>query len=223
MSNEISALQAQLLREFIAEFRSDFFLSGGVALSWGYLHHRLSNDLDFFARTVVNLDAVESGWTRHLEQLGMQCETTERSETFRRFQIHGNGDTTLIDLVSGDPPGVAELELRDGIPIDSLLDIAVNKVLALNREEIKDYVDLFLILQGETFDIFELLERSKRKSADAESDWFPLEVADLLVHADALPNFGKLRLLISLDRTEMNARLEAEARKIFDRFRPGSS
>jgi predicted nucleotidyltransferase component of viral defense system len=36
----------------------DYYLSGGTALSEYYLHHRLSEDLDFFSMHEVDLPAI---------------------------------------------------------------------------------------------------------------------------------------------------------------------
>jgi hypothetical protein len=219
--SEFSPLQEQLLLKFFVEFREDgFFLSGGSALSWGYLHHRLSEDLDFFCRAELDLAAVETRWLACLHQSGFRGEITRAGPTFRRFSISNGVETTIVDLVTGDPPGVDSLLLLGEIPVDSLLDLAVNKVTALNREEIKDFVDLYLIFETFGLNIFELLERAKVKTADADSDWFALEIAELLTHARRLPHFDRLFLLRPVDREAMIVRLADEGRKVYRFYQP---
>ena len=48
--------QSQILNTLATDsnFSKNFYLSGGTALAEFYLHHRLSEDLDFFSETEID-------------------------------------------------------------------------------------------------------------------------------------------------------------------------
>lgn len=58
MAKKILSSQQQLLLDLISEQKditNNFYLSGGTALAEYYLHHRLSEDLDFFTFEEVGI------------------------------------------------------------------------------------------------------------------------------------------------------------------------
>ena len=59
--NQLYPFQELVLRELTA-VDSGFYLSGGTALSRGYLDHRFSDDLDFFVDD--NPQAIPEGYSR---------------------------------------------------------------------------------------------------------------------------------------------------------------
>lgn len=221
MDSVLYPLQKQILELLFQdpEFAGDFFLSGGCALSWGYLGHRRSEDLDFFSRGEPDLEQLDKKLERILSPHGMELKRLMTGPTFRRYQVSGPTESTLLDLVTQDPAKVAEPHLKGEIRLDSLVDIAVNKVMALEREEIKDSVDLYLLLKEQNFDIFDLMEKAKKKTMNAESPGYPNHVARLLMSAGKLPNFNKLRLLKPVDQKEMIEFLKGQAGLIYEQYR----
>lgn len=221
MDKVLSPLQEKILALLSAEteFSSEFFLSGGSALSWGYLKHRMSEDLDFFSRGEPDLDKIDQLLHRVLSPQGMALKQIRSGPAFRRYQVITATETTLLDLVTHDQSEIEHLVVRGAVTLDSLTDIAVNKLIALEREEIKDSVDLYLLLRDHDFDIFELMEMAKKKSMDAENADYPLQVARLLMSAGQLPNFAKLRLLKPIDQGEMDRFLKGQAAMIYEQYR----
>ncbi|MFP4031752.1 MAG: nucleotidyl transferase AbiEii/AbiGii toxin family protein, partial [Desulfococcaceae bacterium] len=56
----LTGWQKRFLREFIrSDLRETFRLAGGTALSAFYLHHRHSEDLDFFSGESVPMEALD--------------------------------------------------------------------------------------------------------------------------------------------------------------------
>ena len=65
---ELTFLQKRVLEELTkSPLKEKFYWSGGTALSVFYLHHRQSNDLDFFSDTSFTYDQV-IGFIRNLKQ-----------------------------------------------------------------------------------------------------------------------------------------------------------
>lgn len=130
----------------------DFYLTGGTALSRAYLHHRYSDDLDFFANGVLNFKQQVNAVIRELKDSGLQFETTVADEGFARIFIFAGECSLKIDFVNDVP-------FRSGIPFDTpifsrtdnILNILSNKLTALGRYELKDVVDIVFISGTVTF------------------------------------------------------------------------
>ena len=65
----------RLQREFLSRFFSQpsgqaFYLTGGVALSEFYLHHRLSQDLDLFTQSPQAFEASENDLVAAAREIG---------------------------------------------------------------------------------------------------------------------------------------------------------
>lgn len=127
---------------------AQFYLSGGTALAGYYLNHRESDDLDFFCREPFDMTFVHS----FVEQIkGTLSATTVRFEKLydRNQFFFAMADGELKVEFSLYPFNqLEEPVVRDGLRIDSLQDIAANKLIALmDRFDPKDFVDLFFLLQ----------------------------------------------------------------------------
>ncbi len=157
--------------------RQHFYFSGGTALSAFYLNHRYSEDLDFFSKekfdNQVIFTLMEEWSRRH------HFHTQSRMfEVVYKFDLVFPHDTPLKVDFSYYPykqlePGTTV----ESVKIDSLLDIAVNKVVTVSqRTEVKDFVDLYFLLQK--FSIWDLLQGAKVK--------FGLDIEPFLLAADFL-------------------------------------
>ena len=82
--NQLYPFQDQVLHD-LAAIETGFHLTGGTALSRGYLNHRFSDDLDLF----VNDDANFQLWADRCIQAfsqsaGWSCQVTQREERYVR-------------------------------------------------------------------------------------------------------------------------------------------
>ena len=133
---------------------STFLLSGGTALAAFHLFHRLSDDLDFFSMEKVDELRVHRFIDDVSGSIGVQSNDHRRVFDRSIFQLT-LADESLLKLEFTHYP-YASLDAPvsvDGVRIDSLRDIAANKLAALlDRFEPKDYYDLYFILrqQGRT-------------------------------------------------------------------------
>lgn len=129
-------------------FRSSFYFTGGTALSGFYLSHRYSDDLDFFSQkkfdNQVILTLVEEWSKKH--KFSLQARFIEVVYIFNL--LFSNKTNLKVDFSYYPYKRLEKGIVVDSLEIDSLLDIAVNKMLTISqRTEVKDFVDLYFLLQ----------------------------------------------------------------------------
>lgn len=175
--------QITLLRLFFeSAFAKTFFLTGGTALSAFYLAHRESQDLDFFSlepfdtlvlRTIMQelADKTQSTMVMHI-----------RSQTYNEVYLENkkSGWMQKIDIVQEQPKHFGELIRVDGIMVDSLINIATNKILAVfGRLEPKDYIDLFAIFTMTELSFDEMFDLAKQKDTGLSEFYFANAILDV--------------------------------------------
>lgn len=131
--------------------RKNFYFTGGTALSLYYLKHRFSVDLDFFSEQAFDGQLIierVSAWAKNLKFM----PELRNVEDLYTFWFHfENGSKLKVDF-SRYPYGLIDKPMeKDGILIDSKLDIGSNKIAAIvQRSEVKDFVDLYFLLKEYT-------------------------------------------------------------------------
>src|SRR3990167_10234163 len=133
--------------------RDTFYFTGGTALSEVYLQHRESIDLDFFTEHTYDAQNILSRLKRWAQDLDYSIETRYIEPTHIYFLKFQTGDTLKIDFVHYPYKQLSHPSFYDDtLKVDSKLDIATNKLLTITqRTEVKDFVDLFFLLQEYTF------------------------------------------------------------------------
>ena len=143
-----SPVQRDVLLQLISypAIENDFFLTGGTALSAFYLHHRVSNDLDFFTLASADLSEIDF-WVRTMWP--QRSAKIKESPNFLSCLI----DETKVDFVI-DP--LANKEKRErvhfenghSLSLDTMANISSNKLSTLvSRVEPKDFLDFYFILK----------------------------------------------------------------------------
>lgn len=160
-------------RRFLDAFFRDsdesepFYLTGGTALAGFYLHHRYSDDLDFFTRSEEAVSDVDSRVVRAAASAGLAVERVERRPGFSQFFLGGDPIVAhrlvKIDVAADPEPYPAAPERFARVLVDALLAIAVNKVAIVTRDDAKDYVDLYLILTETPYRLTDLIPLAKEK------------------------------------------------------------
>jgi predicted nucleotidyltransferase component of viral defense system len=122
----------------------NFFMTGGTTLSVFYLHHRTSEDLDFFSTQFRDLGTIDSSLKRIFKK---DLSLIQSSSDFFSYLIRGTKVDIVFDplssLESRPPVG---LQTGRQILIDTLDNIASNKLSAVvSRSEAKDLIDLYFI------------------------------------------------------------------------------
>lgn len=157
--------------------RNNFYFTGGTALSAVYLHHRYSDDLDFFTPKTLDTKPIAD----FLRELARRYSFTYRTQTFGHAlfcTLHFPGGKPLkVDFSTYPYQQLEKEKISIGIKIDSLLDIAVNKLSLLSqRIEVKDFVDLYFLLHK--FSLWDLIEGVRVK--------FNMEIEPFLLASDFL-------------------------------------
>lgn len=165
----LTAMQKKTL-QCIAEsnLSKQFYFTGGTALASTYLHHRKSEDLDFFSEQEFDTQQI----TSTLKNLQPKLRFTSYD-----FQQSFNRNIYMLRFTQGDflkleftffPFHQIEKPLRKGgLLTDSILDIATNKLFTIAQNPRgRDYFDLYCIIQKYHFTLENL-----RKLAKQKFDW----------------------------------------------------
>ncbi|MEK7186277.1 MAG: nucleotidyl transferase AbiEii/AbiGii toxin family protein [Patescibacteria group bacterium] len=136
---------------------TNFYFTGGTALSAFYLQHRYSEDLDFFSEKNIDTETIFT-FFQDLSRQHSFTFTSEFQEVVYIFLLKFNNTTTLkVDFGYYPYKQIEKPNELNGIKTDSLTDIAVNKFLTITqRNTVKDFVDLYFLL--EKFTVWELIE-----------------------------------------------------------------
>lgn len=218
MPKVLSPLQARVLTLFFEHGAAahGYFLTGGTALSEYYFQHRCSEDLDFFSRAERDVSQDSREFQNFLESQALETAAELSSSTFTRLYV--GPEKLKVDLANDVKAQMAPVENFGGVMVDSLEDIAVNKVCALSRHEPKDYIDLYFILSESAWTLEYLLERARLKDLVFEDPRGHLQFASDLTLAASL-NLPAL-MIRAIDLAEMRRRFTDEAEKIMDRYAP---
>lgn len=137
--------------------KKNFYFTGGTALSSVYLHHRMSEDLDFFSKEkfdnlqILNLLTV---WGRKHKFKFLLKE----NEVVKIYLLEfSDGEKLKVDFGYYPYSRVRKGKTIESVQVDSLFDIAINKLSTImQRTEVKDFVDLYFLLKS--FTLWDLME-----------------------------------------------------------------
>ncbi|MBN1479887.1 nucleotidyl transferase AbiEii/AbiGii toxin family protein [candidate division KSB1 bacterium] len=163
--------------------KTPFYLTGGTALSRHYFNHRYSDDLDFF----VNEDNRYGEWVRRIFQdfvfagregmFRIDAGRVIRGENFTQLYVTDDKTWLKIDLVHDVAPHFGGFEDDDVLGrVDSWQNILSNKISALGRLEIKDFVDLWVLAKHRVFSWKGAFHEAKQKDAGLD----PVMIFELL-------------------------------------------
>lgn len=166
-----------------------FYLSGGTALAAYYLHHRLSEDLDFFSEKEV--DALWLTTLSQKIQAAISASSVDIQQSFNRHLVFFTiGDSILKTEFTYFPfSQIEKPRIAGGLRVDSLKDIAVNKFFTIYQKPAsRHFIDLYCILHHAPF-LWEDLMKLARIKFDTVID--PLQLGTQLMTARTigqLPN-----------------------------------
>jgi len=142
-----------------------FYFTGGTALSEFYLHHRRSIDLDFFCEAEFSPQDIVPYIKKSKSSLGFSKFDFQQSFNRNIYQLlFGKGVFLKLEFTYFPFPQIEKPRIVNGIKIDSLLDIAVNKVFTVSQKPRgKDFFDLYYIFKKERWEFDDLLKKAKIK------------------------------------------------------------
>jgi predicted nucleotidyltransferase component of viral defense system len=126
---------------------ANFYLTGGTALAEFYLHHRLSEDLDFFSEQEFDPQSISVVLKKIQKAAGV--EKIEYQQSFNRNLFFLNTDSDIIktEFTYFPFPRIEQKQKMGELFIDSLIDIATNKIFTIyQKPRSRDFIDLYLIL-----------------------------------------------------------------------------
>jgi len=173
--------QDDVLR-LVNEAKTGFHLTGGTALSRGYLKHRFSDDLDLF----VNFDAHFSEWSNRVVDTfwrlaDWKTEVILREEYFVRSVLTRGEVILKVEMVNDVGSRVGDVRDHPVLGrLDSAENILANKLTALiGREESRDLADVWGLCTTLRLSINEAILGAQSKS----SGIYPVDLARRLCSA----------------------------------------
>lgn len=168
--------------QVIESVETGLYLTGGTTASRVYLHHRYSDDLDYFANDAIDFGLWVSRVFEALRQdARYRIEFVVNEQRFARALLHH--DTTLLKLEF-----VNDVPTRLGAPrrvppfgfVDTAENILANKVTAaLDRNEPKDLADIWGFCTILHLPLIAAIEGAQGKAAGV----FPPDLARVLLSA----------------------------------------
>jgi hypothetical protein len=173
--NFLYPFQDDVLR-LVKEAKTGFYLTGGTALSRGYLKHRFSDDLDLF----VNFDTHFGEWSNRVVdtfwRLGeWKTEVILREEYFVRAVLTRDELTLKVEMINDVGSRVGDVRDHPVLGrLDSAENILANKLTALiGREESRDLADVWGLCTTLGLSISDAITGAQSKS----SGIYPLDLA----------------------------------------------
>ena len=136
MSSVLSKNQVNVLSLLSAEklVVDSFYLSGGTALAEFYLQHRLSEDLDFFSEKEFDPLLISSVFKKIQNKAGIKKVNFEQSFNRNLFFLELQNDTIKTEFTYFPFTRIESNRKFGNLHIDSLIDIAVNKIFKIYQK-----------------------------------------------------------------------------------------
>ncbi len=185
MEKEILTPAQKKFLELISEEKSiskNFYLTGGTALSAFYLKHRLSEDLDFFSERELDLITINSFLRKIKPKLNIRDIDYQKAFNRNIFMLRFPKEILKIEFTYYPFEQFEKSKLIGGIRVDSLLDIAINKIFSISqRTSARDFIDIYFILKKNINLTFDGLIKKARIKFDWHID--PLHLGTQLSRA----------------------------------------
>lgn len=192
-------------------FCERYYFTGGTPLAAFYLQHRLSEDIDLFSEEEIHVPSVRI----FLKKIGglLDIKKTDYRQFLglHSFQLYFSDASILkVDFNYYPFPRIEKGATYKNIAVDSILDIAVNKMQTIaTKPRARDFIDLFFIVQKKGYILNELLKTARNKF-----DWHtdPLQFGSRLFLAREVKDFP--RMIKSINHQEWQDFFVEEARKM---------
>ncbi|MDP3771754.1 MAG: nucleotidyl transferase AbiEii/AbiGii toxin family protein [bacterium] len=193
---------------------ANFYLTGGTALAEFYLHHRLSEDLDFFSEQEFDPQSISVILKKIQKAAGV--EKIEYQQSFNRnlFFLHTDSDIIKTEFTYFPFTCIEQKQKMGELFIDSLIDIATNKLFTIyQKPRSRDFIDLYLILTHDpTLTLNTLIDNAQIKF-DSYID--PIQLGAQYVRAEELKDYP--RMLEKLDKKAWQEFFLKEAEKLSEK------
>ena len=175
--NNLYPLQDEVLR-IVAGCVTDFYLTGGTALSRFYLHHRFSDDLDFFVNDSLTFVAQAETVFAAIKTSAITVMVAKKANDFIRIVCSDDKKTEMkVDFVNDIPYHSGNIQRFELFPrVDGWWNILSNKICALERREPKDVADILFLCKRYRFAWESVFQEAVRKTTYID----PLDISVIL-------------------------------------------
>lgn len=203
----INKAQETILTRFCDIIDSkEFYLTGGTALSLFYLKHRKSNDLDFFTNNPELILPFSYNLEEGLKKINCATQRQRGLHSFVELMVTKNNDSTIIHLAQDAPYRIEPLKQFPQYPklnVDSLTDIAANKLLALfGRAALRDFIDVYFLINKKYVDFQEMVSNAKQKDPGFDLYWLGVALERINTFKD-----GSSEMLLLLEKVDYSQML----------------
>ncbi|MBL7078616.1 nucleotidyl transferase AbiEii/AbiGii toxin family protein [Candidatus Shapirobacteria bacterium] len=188
-----------------------FYWTGGTVLAEFYLKHRESEDIDLFSeKQEIHLPSINKFIGVAGTKLKAKKITHRKYFGLHTYFLHLPRASLKVDFNYYPFPRINRKKKWRGLEIDSLEDIAVNKIqtLSTNPRE-RDFIDLFFIFKKKNYSLGKLIILAKTKF-----DWHidPIQLGQSFTEVIAVKDVPKM--LVPFQRKEMEEFFLKEAKKL---------
>ncbi|MCL5408831.1 MAG: nucleotidyl transferase AbiEii/AbiGii toxin family protein [Candidatus Omnitrophica bacterium] len=212
----LTELQQKIINTFKKlEEAKEFYFTGGSALAFYYLHHRISEDVDFFTSTEDMIQIVSKKLENALKKQNIQIDTIRNFKSFVELIAKTQKETTKIHISLDSPYKIEKpVEKSQNFKVDSLIDMAIGKLLALFvRAEERDFIDIYFLVKKGYFTLEQLIEKAFIKDPDLDKYYLAIAFEQVRNIPDKIEDL-KLNLLKPLDIKELKKMFIDQAVKL---------
>ncbi|NCC71080.1 hypothetical protein EOM09_05860 [bacterium] len=216
MSHNKSLLTSKQ-QEFLTFFNhypdlyQNFYFSGGTALAEFYLQHRFSEDLDFFSLIEINPHEINLFLNSH--KIEFSSPQIQFRQSFNRnlfFLTYTDNSKLKLEFTYYPFPQLEIPQQQDNLKIDSVFDIAVNKIFTLSQQARgRDYFDLYIIEQKYSFSFEKLIKKAREKFD------YPIDYLQLGINFNQVDHYLDDPILLKkINHEEISVFFKKEAQKL---------
>jgi len=192
-------------------FVKNFYFTGGTPLAAFYLFHRLSEDIDLFSEEEINILPIRTFIGAVRKKLKIKQIDYRQYYGLHTFQLYFSRTNILkVDFNYYPFPRIEKGSKYNGLTVDSILDIAVNKVHTIAmKSRARDFIDIYFIIRKMGYDFNDLVKEAKVKF-----DWHidPIQLGSRLFQASEATDFP--RMLVKISNKEWRDFFIHEAEKL---------
>ena len=200
-------LQDRVL-EIVNECNTPFYLTGGTALSRYYLHHRYSDDLDFFVNHEENFTSYVSLIIKRLKT-NFEVNLSITDTDFARLFIVSKDVELKIEFINDVFYHFGALNTFNGHRIDNPLNMLANKITALSRNAAKDYADILYLSFHYPFNWIDIFNAAKEKDT-----WVNEVSAAEILNVFDVDKLSEVNWIEPMDTTVFDSKYSTIARDI---------
>lgn len=178
-----------------------------------YLKHRKSEDLDFFTQEELDLPSLKKFVSTIKSHFPLEKVEYQHGFGLYTFFFYPKNEVAKYKIDFGQYPFaiIERPKIIDGIQIESLYDIAVDKAHTISiRPRLRDFIDLFFIMQREKD--WELKDLIKKGQEKFEIVVDPLQLGENLLQVKTL--FDMPIMLVEIDLKKIQEFFLKEAKNL---------